>query len=344
MNKKKVIVKGICFCVMLMMLCNCNYSSKKVYADISIGKNFNEPKKYVGTSELNKIDRLISDRNKAMIENNETDYNNFDIELKSEGIKEVSLEEIKQLTNSSDNFMHIASDNISLFSINSLAAISSVSNVKFERIYTTYTYKKKKYDVMKIYATPISKGRLYQANVTGIKKQNSNTAKAAAMSAIKTSAASIAGIASTKVAIIQSVYQVAKDIGMAVSKTDTIKNITASYTWNEAESCCFIYVFNNNIGSYVLAARYNNVNYSVGISVPTLTVKGMNAQTSIKQKSYTRKIEPINCNSTSKALEYYVKGGVYTSQVTSFKIKGIEGKTVKTVTLSTPQNPIEAGY
>lgn len=343
MGKIKVMVKVACIWLVILMLCNESYLSKEVYADISMKRNYTEPKKYVGTSELNEIDRLISDRNKAMIEKNEVDYNNFDIELKSEGVKEVSLEEIKWLTNSSDKFIHIASGN-DLLSINSLSGISSVSDVKFERIYTTYTYKKKKYDVMKIYATPISSGRLYQANVTGVKKQNSNTAKAAAMSAIKTSAASIAGIASKKVSIVQSVYQIANDVGMAISKTDTIKNITASYTWNEAESCCFIYIFNNNIGSYVLAARYNNVNYSVGVSVPTLAVKGMNAQTSIKQKSYTRKIEPVNCNSTSKALEYYVKGGVYTSQVTSFNIKGIEGKKVKTVTLSTPQNPMEAGY
>lgn len=72
-----------------------------------------------------------------------------------------------------------------------------------------------------------------------------------------------------------------------------------------------------------------SINSSAGISL-VLEVRFERIYTAYTYKKeiscivYWEKVETIDCNSISKALEYYVKGGVYISQVTSFNKKGIE--------------------
>ena len=43
----------------------------------------------------------------------------------------------------------------------------------------------------------------------------------------------------------------------ALKTTSEVSDVKATYVWNVAETCTFIYVFDNNLGSYRLGARYN---------------------------------------------------------------------------------------
>ena len=84
----------------------------------------------------------------------------------------------------------------------------------------------------------------------------------------------------------------------------------------------------------------NKASVAVGVSVPTLKVKGKKAIAKVLQKSYNKTVTPQNYNSTQKAFEAYKNGGTYKAiGISKVNITGVEGKKVGTIKLSNPPSP-----
>lgn len=260
--------------------------------------------------------------------------NKLTLELRSSGVEELSLNYVVALTGSVPGINNYSPQS---------NVIRSNSTITYEKIDSIFYTGGKSYKIMRITATPKGQeGLLYRSGTTTIQNSKSTTAKA--MGFIKIGVSSIAGFANDTIGIAQTVYSALKDSVSVLTAESTIKNIKVSYTWNVAETCSFIYIFDNNLGSYRLGARYHKVSCGVGASIPTLIINGSNAAAVVKQWSKTGYTTPINYDSTKKAVEYYNKSATYTSSVTKISISGLEGKIIQAFQMSNPQTPSEAGY
>ena len=86
---------------------------------------------------------------------------------------------------------------------------------------------------------------------------------------------------------------------MASCKTSVVSDIKGSYTWATAETCVFVYFQSPTIsGAWNLKGQYSKASVAVGVSVPTLKVKGKKAIAKVLQKSYNKTVTPQNYNST----------------------------------------------
>ena len=116
---------------------------------------------------------------------------------------------------------------------------------------------------------------------------------------------------------------------MASCKTSVVSDIKGSYTWAAAETW-----------AWNLKGQYSKASVAVGVSVPTLKVKGKKAIAKVLQKSYNKTVTPQNYNSTQKAFEAYKNGGTYKAiGISKVNITGVEGKKVGTIKLSNPPSP-----
>ena len=133
---------------------------------------------------------------------------------------------------------------------------------------------------------------------------------------------------------------------MASCKTSVVSDIKGSYTWAAAETCVFVYFQSPTIsGAWNLKGQYSKASVAVGVSVPTLKVKGKKAIAKVLQKSYNKKWTPQNYNSTQKAFEAYKNCGTYKAiGISKVNITGVEGKKVGTIKLSNPPSPSGIWY
>lgn len=268
----------------------------------------------------NDIDNLIDDRNTALMEQNYEYADQLTDTLHEHGIQTITLAELDALTGNT-------------------TPAAARSSAKFETVYGTYTTGGKKYNTMRVYATPSYSSNLYKSGVTVLK--NTSKAKAGAMSLLNSVAESAAGIAasSTQATIALSVYDALKNLVPALSSTSTINTIKSSYTWNVAETCVFIFVKNSS-GMWLSAAQYSKATASITVVTPTLSFGKNGAIASSVTKKYNINAIPKNYNSTAKAVSAYINGGEYNkARIKKLVIKGIQGKTVKSISLLNPDYP-----
>ncbi|WP_144024667.1 hypothetical protein [Paenibacillus odorifer] len=131
------------------------------------------------------------------------------------------------------------------------------------------------------------------------------------------------------------------------SKTTTVKNISASYTWNWYESVDFMFIKEaSKSDSYQsLALITSTVSGASAYSIPTFSYASTTGATtnatinqgSSKQFSYTA----LYHRDSSAAINYYLSGPTATSFITKITLTGIDGKTVQTIT---PAMPMGMGY
>ena len=205
--------------------------------------------------------------------------------------------------------------------------LRAASAATFQTKYSTYTYKNKKYKVMRVYATPNGKtGPLYKTGNSTVK--NSKSLEAIAMNLIKITSSSVAGVVNEPIGIVQTVYGFASEISNYLSKTSVVSDIKGSYTWAAAETCVFVYFQSPTIsGAWNLKGQYSKASVAVGVSVPTLKVKGKKAIAKVLQKSYNKTVTPQNYNSTQKAFEAYKNGGTYKAiGISKVNITGLKEK------------------
>lgn len=147
------------------------------------------------------------------------------------------------------------------------------------------------------------------------------------MNLIKITSSSVAGVVNEPIGIVQTVYGFASEISNYLSKTSVVSDIKGSYTWAAAETCVFVYFQSPTIsGAWNLKGQYSKASVAVGVSVPTLKVKGKKRQLKYF-KSYNKTVTPQNYNSTQKAFEAYKNGGTYKAiGISKVNITGVEGK------------------
>lgn len=273
----------------------------------------------VSSITIDDIDALVEERNQAYLSGDYETVENLTNELHNRGMGTISLNELNQLTGNENGSV-------------------TRGGATFETVYSSYTTGGKTYDIMRVYATPTTSSNLYMTGVTAVK--NSSSAQANAMQFINITAQAAAGLASNTISAIQTVYGALKSYVSALSSTTTIRNISSSYTWNAAETCVFVYVKSTTTGNWIMAAQYSKASASVGVVTPTLEYGTSGAITSSITNSYSGSATPTNYNSTAKAVSEYLGAGLYDqARVSKVIIKGIEGKTVKTVNLLNPDIP-----
>ena len=289
-------------------------------------------------TSITEIDMLIEQRTEALIENNQELYDEINEALEEKGLQTVTLEEVIALTGSVPT---LDGSTLSPDSLDTPQMAALASSATFQTLYSTYTTGGKSYDVMRVYATPNgSTGTLYQTGSTSI--TNAASAGANTMAFINIGVSSVAGLASDTIGLVQTVYGALSGIISQLSTTSTVTNIKATYVWNAAETCVFIYFPSPTIGGlWNVKARYSKASSGVGVNVPTLVTSANRTIAVVQQKSYSGSATPVNYDSTAKAFEAYTNGGTYQSRISKITIKGIEGKAVQTITLKNPLEPAE---
>jgi hypothetical protein len=314
------------------LLLSCLLILTPVYASASNGEGQNvveivTSSKVSGATSIQDIDRLMEKRTQAILSKDFTAADEIGAELEKLGAKEVSLNEVLVLTDSTPEEFEKSSD------IQLLAASAT-----FSTVYSTYTTGGQTYDVMRIYATPTgSTGTLYQTGVTAT--TNSNSAAANTMQILKMVVSSTVGVASNTIGIAQTVYGFLKDLISLLSPTSTISNITTSYTWSAAESCVFIYFQSKTSGAWVLAGQYSKATTTMHTATPVLKVQGTSVIGSTVSKDHNGSATPLYYNDTAKAYTEFRATGIHVSRIKQITVTGVEGKTVKTIRLANPDIP-----
>ena len=120
----------------------------------------------MGSSEImrniNEENTLIEKRTEALLLEDKNAYNYYNDEIKKQGMKEISIQEILELTGEKNQSSPVAN-------------AGSRSDVRFECKKYSYKYSDgKTYSVMKITATPTGEGLLYKTGSTTIKNSSSS--------------------------------------------------------------------------------------------------------------------------------------------------------------------------
>lgn len=278
------------------------------------------------------IDSIVDERLEAVVEGDQEKYDELTEILRSYGVEEVTLPEIAELTGED---------------IPAQQSSSTHNGITYETYNTTYKYNGKSYEILRILATPVSGYTndtiLYKSGDIVIK--NSKPAGVNAMYVLKSTVSSVAGLASDKIAVAQTVYNFFKGIRDQVSSTSEITNIKASYDWNTALACSFIYVRENPKAAFDLRGVYHKASASIGVTIPQIAVKNyQNIETSMLQNSHSGIATPVNYDNTLKAVQGFINKKQYQSSVEGVKMTGVEGKTIKNMNFNLPMTPAEAGY
>jgi len=280
---------------------------------------------------ISDVDFLLEQREMAFIEGDHVAYDAITASLRSMGLREISIEEIAALTG--EDF-------------DTMPRIMARSNVRRETINSTVFSGGNRYEVMRIIVTPTGVGTLHTTGVTT--QNNRNSAAANAVEFARIAVTSIAGTASNTIGIVQTVHGALRDIVSVVQPNTTITNISASYTWSVTERAVFIYIFDNDLGSYRLSARFHSATAAVGVSVPTLVINGNQSTAVVRQWSHSGAATPTDYNNVFRAVEAFRQRGsftlpVFSSSIRSVNFTGIEGQVVRTQALINHSTPLETG-
>lgn len=307
-------------------------------ANISyVNSGFSENRLYVYENSqptmttVQEINDIISESTEALVQGNMKRYAELSQELDDMGAEEISFEEVLQLIGANDTSIYDQS----------LEALAASNSVSFRKVTTKFTQSGKTYDIMQITATPNGSGLLYN---TGNTTKSQSKPVSAGIKAVGVVAKAAAGELSKKVNMAFTIYDVVSAVVDGIKTTSTVKDITANYTWNVGETCTFIYVYDNDLGSYRLGARYNKASFTVASSIPHITVEGLNPITDIAQTKITDTATALHYGSIPKAVEYANKKATYTGNVGNIEFSGLSNQVVKNINLICPMNPAELGY
>lgn len=288
---------------------------------------------------VSEIDQLCDERLEAVVTHDMEKYNEVTETLRGYGVEEISYDEAVDMVGVEATFEN--SNGVPL-------AEEIRGGIIYETYDSIYTLDGKKYDIRRILASPDPDyprdSLLYTTGDTDEFK-NDYSAKANAMKLAGIGVETIAGLASNTIGAVQTVYGVLTDVHDALSPTDTVTNIRASYTWNIAEACSFVLVRNSGtLESYLIRGVYHKAAAALGVNVPTLAVDGHDIVADISQGKVRGTATPVNYNSTLKAVQGFVNGRRYQSSVTDIIFRGVENQIVEERNLRNPMTPNEAGY
>lgn len=280
------------------------------------------------------IQELLEARTSALINNDTAAYAEITSTLRAYGVNEISYEDLAELVGEEAGPIPYATPD----------STSTTKNSVFEYYYTTYTYSGTTYNIMRILASPNMNTTgdtvLYQSSTKTL--YNTNAAKIVAINLFKMGIDYAIGY--TKVGdTVLNLADIWDDATSGLDTSSTVSSVTATYQWNLAEDCSWIYVRKNNADSWKLSGRYHKASMGVLIGIPKLVVNNMNSTAYIKSVNRQIKVTPTNYDSTYQAVKQFASGsGVYQSLIIALPVTGIEGQTVATAELSNPYYPLYA--
>lgn len=291
---------------------------------------------------VSRIQELLNERTSALLDDDQSTYDEITQTLRTYGVKEVAYEDIPALLGEDSLPSSFSNPDESYTTDNSI----------FEYYYTTYNHGSTTYDIMRILASPnpnaVGDTILYQSG--SITLHSAKPATLIGMELLGIGVESLLGVESivgapvaVGSAITFTLFDVIDTISSGLSTSSEVSSVSASYIWNVAEDCSWIYVSKKGEGNYQLAGCYHKASMGILIGIPNLIVEDMNSTAYVK--GFERQITayPENYDSIFYALDSYVKGrGVYMSSITELPITGLDGKTVKMVKLSNPYYPLYA--
>lgn len=282
---------------------------------------------------VSEIDSINDERLEAVAAGDEQRYLELTNLLHSYGVQEATPAEVAELTGE-DMPVSQSSD--------------TRNGITYDTYNTTYTYSGVTYDILRILATPVPG---YSRDTVPYKTgnvilTNSKPAKASIMHIIGTAASSTAGTLYNKLGVVQTAYSFFKDSCSELSSTTEITNIKASYVWNTALACSFIYVrVHSSNTSYDLRGLYHKASAAIAVTVPQLAVAGnQNILAYMLQNNLSGTATPTNYDSTLKAVQGFVNKQQFRASIEGVTMTGVEDKTIKSITFSLPMTPSEAGY
>lgn len=283
---------------------------------------------------VSEIQELMDSRTSALLNGNQEAYENITNTLREYGVKEASYEDIIMLLGDEAGPMPLATPD----------STSTTNNSVFEYYYTTYTYSGTTYDVMRILASPNMNTSgdtiLYHSSTKTL--YNTKAAKIIATNLFTLGVESAIGHSTVGGAAL-TLADVWDAVSSGLDTSSTVSSVTATYNWNLAEDCSWIYVSNKDEENYKLSARYHKASMGVLIGIPKLVVNNMNSTAYINSVNKQITATPTNYDSTYQAVKKFASGsGVYQSLITSLPVTGIEGQTVATAQLSNPYYPLYA--
>lgn len=286
------------------------------------------------TVTIQDINDLVDESAEALVQGDTNKYEELSQQLDDMGATEISLDEVLRLTG----------ENSVVANENSPVALTAANSVSFRKSNTTFSQYGKSYNIMQITAMPSgqSNGLLYNSNTTT--QTYSKSAKAGALAAVSVTATAAAGELSKKVSIATTVYDIVQSVVNALKTTSEVSDVKATYVWNVAETCTFIYVFDNNLGSYRLGARYNKATFAISTAIPSLKIKNLNPVATIYTNKVNDAVSALHYGSIPKAVEYFNKKSTYSGEVGTIKFSGLSNQVVKDVRLVYPMTPAELGY
>ena len=322
-NKKIKKIITICMTIMLIVMSFQTVFASEITSNISSSNNLVNTKGF----KLSDIDSIIDQRNIAFLKGDTQNVNALENKLNNMGLESASYDEISKMINLPQKESNSSS---------TLAAASS--NNSFTYTYTTFNNNGTLYDVLFVYVVPTStSSNLCQTGVTALK--NSSTAEANTMKFVNIAASSVAGLYSDSIGFVQTVYGALSAAASTLAKSSTIKNISASYTWQTAQTCVFCYVKSSVTNTYVQASEWAKISSNVDVIIPTLTWGSNGAIASSIYKNYNGTAVPNGFEKTANAIAYYNIGAYHIARISSVAIKGIEGKTVHTVNIYDAVDP-----
>ncbi len=291
---------------------------------------------------VSEIQSLLNDRTVALLNDDDASYDEITETLRTYGVKEISYEDLPTLLGEAPLHSTFSTPDETYTTENSV----------FEYYYTTYTYRGTTYDIMRILASPNPNASgdtiLYNTDVEIL--HNSKSSTLIAMELLGIGVESLIGVesvvgagVSTAGTIALTLFDVIDTVSSGLSTTSRVSNVSATYTWNLAEDCSWVFVSNRGEGNYQLAGCYHKGSMGVSVAVPKLTVNNMDSTAYIDSVNRQITAYPENYDSTYYALDSYVNGsGAYISSITALPVEGIEGQVVTMARLNNPIYPMYA--
>ena len=267
------------------------------------------------TTTIEEIDELVSARTEAYLNEDYKKAEEITKKLHSSGMQYISMEEFSQMTGQ---------------------PLNSRLNANMETVFSTFVDAEGvSHDIMRIYVEPKNGSNLYRTGTST--KRNSFSAAADSMTILGISAVSPKGVMGTFVNTVDTVYSFLKSLIESLTATTTITDIEATYVWNIAQTCVFLYEQPDGYENWVLLAVFSKVNSSVLTAIPTLEYGTNGVVTDIETETKSGELVPKRYNNTADAVAYGSAFDIYEdARIDYVDINGIENKRVIRSYMLTP--------
>lgn len=235
----------------------------------------------------NKIDNLRNEKTRCIKDKKWDRVEEIQQELEELGVRPMNETEVAELLDSKQMADYIGTSNtdnagISLLAIPDMPASSSAacwSENIYHLVYNGIVYKITEY----VATEDVQNGVLYGTSMettytTTLKDVKNKSITSSLIRGVATTGLSVASFFSVPVAIVSlglTVYDACKSMVSGLSNTDTVSNITASYTLDVINEMVFLFVhrYNYSASDAIMAYAGNKIISDIAVCIPKAVLK-----------------------------------------------------------------------